>query len=149
MAGAPGKTPEERMEYLIRVADRMGIEKLICHLGMQTGSSDPSPEQLREDNDNVLRAVKASKGRALGYVYLNPNHGEASLKLLEEFVAKGPFVGVKLWVARRCREPELDPIIRRAGELKAGIYQHTWFKTGGNLPGESTPLDVASVDRYR
>src|SRR5687767_11980350 len=79
MAGAPGKTPEERMEYIIRVADRMGIEKLICHLGMQTGSNDPSPEDLRRYNDDVLRAVRASKGRALGYVYLNPNHGEASL----------------------------------------------------------------------
>ena len=34
------------------------------------------------------------------------------------------------------------PIIRRAAELKAVIFQHTWKKTGGNRPGESTPEDI-------
>jgi predicted TIM-barrel fold metal-dependent hydrolase len=27
------------------------------------------------------------------------------------------------------------------------IFQHTWFKTDGNLPGESTPMDVAELAR--
>jgi predicted TIM-barrel fold metal-dependent hydrolase len=56
-------------------------------------------------------------------------------------------VGVKLWVARRCSAPELDPIIRRAAEQKAVIYQHTWLKVGGNQPGESTPMDVVELSR--
>src|SRR6185436_1191325 len=58
----------------------------------------------------------------------------------------GPFVGVKLWVALRCSDKRLDSIIDRAAELKAPVYQHTWFKSGGdNLPGESTPLDLADL----
>ena len=56
-------------------------------------------------------------------------------------------VGVKLWTARRAREPELDPIIERAAAAKAVIFQHTWLKTGGNLPGESTPMDLAELAR--
>ena len=56
-------------------------------------------------------------------------------------------VGVKLWVAHRCSGPELDPIIARATELKAPILQHTWFKAGGNLPGESTPTDLVELAR--
>jgi predicted TIM-barrel fold metal-dependent hydrolase len=51
--------------------------------------------------------------------------------------------GVKLWVAHRCSEPELDPIVELATELKAPVFQHTWLKTNGNYPGESTPEDVA------
>src|SRR5207249_4564022 len=54
-------------------------------------------------------------------------------------------VGVKLWIARRCREAGIDPIAGRATELKAPVLQHTWFKADGNYPGESTPLDLAEL----
>ena len=56
-------------------------------------------------------------------------------------------VGVKLWVARRCNAPELDPIVKRAAELKAPVLQHTYIKATGNLPGESTPMDLAELAR--
>jgi uncharacterized protein len=29
--------------------------------------------------------------------------------------------------------------------LKAVVFQHTWIKTGGNFPGESTPMDLAAL----
>jgi uncharacterized protein len=35
--------------------------------------------------------------------------------------------------------------VKRAAELKAVIFQHTWIKITGNLPGESTPMDVATL----
>jgi hypothetical protein len=56
-------------------------------------------------------------------------------------------VGVKLWVARHCNTPELDPIVERAGELKAPVLQHTYIKATGNLPGESTPMELAELAR--
>src|SRR5262249_44644907 len=43
--------------------------------------------------------------------------------------------------------PDPDPTIARAPELMAPILQHTWFKVGGNLPGESTPLDLVELAR--
>jgi predicted TIM-barrel fold metal-dependent hydrolase len=54
-------------------------------------------------------------------------------------------VGVKLWVAQRCNAPELDPIIALAADLQAPVLQHTWIKVTGNLPGESTPMDLAEL----
>ena len=68
-----------------------------------------------------------------------------SLREIERCVADGPMIGVKLWVARKCSDEELDPIIQRCGELKAAIYQHTWLKTQGNRPGESTPMELATL----
>lgn len=56
-------------------------------------------------------------------------------------------MGVERLVALRCNDPRLDALIRRAAELKALIFQHTWFKSGGNLPGESTPHDLAELAR--
>lgn len=144
LTGLTGTTPEERVESLIAIADRMGIDRLCVYMGMKL-IYDPTPEMLRQQNDEVLRAIRKFPDRTFGFVYLNPKYVDESLAELERCVANGPMVGVKLWVARRCHEPELDPIIRRAAELKAVIFQHTWFKVSGNEAGESTPDDLVQL----
>lgn len=144
LSGVPGATPEERLARLLEFADRLGIERLCVMMGMNW-SYDPSPDDLRRQNDEVLRAVTRFPQRAFGFVYLNPKHVEASLAELDRCVRDGPMVGVKLWVAQRCNTPELDPIVRRATELKAVVLQHTYLKATGNLPGESIPTDLAEL----
>ena len=142
--GVPGNTPEAQLAKLLEYADRMGIARLCVFMGMEW-SYDPSPEKMRQDNDEVLRAVHHFPDRAFGFVYLNPKHTQASLDELNRCVRDGPMVGVKLWVAQHCNAPELDPIIERATELKAVVFQHTWLKIAGNLPGESTPMELAEL----
>lgn len=144
LAGVPGSTPEERLGRLLAWADRMGIARLCVFMGM-TLSEDPSPEKMRQENDEVVRAVRRFPERAFGFVYLNPRHPQASLEELNRCVRDGPMVGVKLWVAQRCHARELDPLIERATELKAVVLQHTWLKVTGNQPGESTPMDLAEL----
>jgi hypothetical protein len=139
-----GATPEARLGKLLRYADRMGSRRLCVFMGMEL-SYDPSPEKLRQENDEVLRALGAFPDRALGFVYLNPKHTQASMDELNRCVRDGPMVGVKIWVAQHCNSVELDPLIARATELKALIFQHTWIKTTGNSPGESTPTDLAQL----
>lgn len=141
-AGMPGRTPEERIERLLQFADRMKIRKLCVYMGTSF-SHDPTPDELRKQNDEVLQALKAGKERTLGFVYLNPKFPRESLDELNRCVADGPMVGVKLWVAMHASDPALDNLLRRAAELQAVVFQHTWIKAGGNLPGESTPMDVA------
>lgn len=144
LSGIPGTTPEERLGKLLEYADRMGIARLCVYMGMEW-AYDPSPEKLRQDNDEVLRAISHYPDRAFGFVYLNPKHTQTSLDELNRCVGDGPMVGVKLWVAQKCNAPELDRIIERAEELKAIIFQHTWLKITGNLPGESTPGDLVQL----
>ena len=139
-----GRTPEECIDRMLQYADRMGVDRLVVFLGTSR-LHDPSPEVFRRDNDEVLRAIRHAPRRALGFVYLNPNYVQESLRELERCVADGPMVGVKLWVARRCNHPNLDPIARRAGRLKAVVLQHTYWRVGPNLPGESFPADVAEL----
>jgi predicted TIM-barrel fold metal-dependent hydrolase len=146
LSGVPGRTPEERIDQLISFADRMGIERICVFMGMKW-SYDPTPGDMRQQNDEVLVAIKRWPKRTFGFVYLNPNHIEASLSELARCVRDGPMVGVKLWVARHCNTPELDPIVSRAADLKAIIFQHTYLKVGGNLPGESTPMELAELAR--
>lgn len=143
MSGVTG-TPEERVDELLRYADRMGIARLAVSMGLRF-VYDPSPEEVVKQNDDVLRAVEHGKGRVLGFVMLNPRHAEVSLKELDRCVGNGPMVGVKLWMAMRCNEPALDPIAARAAELKAPILQHTFWRTGEPIENESFPADVAEL----
>lgn len=139
-----GATAEQRAEKLLRVADRMGIERLCLYMGYPW-SQDPAPEKFRAENDQVLSVLPKHADRLLGFVYLNPKHAEASLAELERCVANGPMVGVKLWVAHRANTPEVERIVRRAHELKAVVFQHTWFKAGENYAGESTPSELVQL----
>lgn len=144
LSGVPGDTPEARLGKLLEFADRMGIARLCVFMGMRW-VYDPSPAELRQQNDDALRAVRRFPDRAFGFVYLNPKHTQTCLDELNRCVRDGPMVGVKLWVAERCNAPTLDPILERATELKAVVLQHNWLKITGNLPGESTPMDLAEL----
>jgi uncharacterized protein len=142
----PGPTPPARMEALVRIADRVGVERM-CICMSAPWQYEPTPEQFRRSNDDVLAILKEWGSRAYGLVYLNPQHLRESLDELERCVADGPMVGVKLWVGMRCNRAELDPIVQRAKALDALILQHTWIKQRGkgNLPGESTPSDLVEL----
>ena len=144
IAAVDGRTPDERMATLMGFADRMGIERVLIFMGYPM-VRDPSPDELRRQNDQVLQALGHWHDRAFGLAYVSPGHVEASLSEIDRCVRDGPMVGIKLWVARRCSDPAIDPIIRRAAELDGLIFQHTWIKAGGNLPGESTPQDLAAL----
>src|SRR5437762_14090044 len=67
----PGDTPEKRMEVLVRCADRLGIERIILSQGYSS-VLHPTADQIREENDRVMRAVRAFPDRAYGSVYLSP-----------------------------------------------------------------------------
>jgi uncharacterized protein len=144
LSGVPGRTPEERMAKLIESADRMGIARLCVYMGL-TWSHDPSPADFRKQNDEVLQALSHYHDRAFGFVYVNPKHLKESLAEIDRCVRDGPMVGVKLWVARRADTKEVDAIVERAAELHALVFQHTWIKATGNLPGESTPMELAAL----
>jgi predicted TIM-barrel fold metal-dependent hydrolase len=145
ITGVTGNTPEERMEKILSYADRMGVERLCVYMGMRYTVS-PTPARLREENDQVLRVLRRYPDRLFGFVYVSGDHVQVSLDEINRCVRDGPMVGLKLWMARKCSDPALDPIIDRAVVLKAVIFQHTWFKQDGTqLPGESTPHDVAAL----
>jgi hypothetical protein len=144
--GVSGLTLEERLKALFVYADQMGIERLGVYMGLKW-SQDPSPTVLVQQNSEVLRAIAKFADRAFGFVYVSAKHPVESLAELERCFAHGPMVGVKLWVAKTCSVSAIDAIIRRAVELKAVIFQHTWFKTNGNYPGELMPNALVTLAR--
>lgn len=142
-AGLTG-TPEERVDQILAVADRMGVTKFMICMGLRF-NADPKPEEFAKDNDAVLRAITHAPDRVLGFVYLNPKFVDESLRELARCVETGPMVGVKLWIAMRCNQKQIDPIVRRAAQLGVPILQHTYRRTGENLAGESSPSDLSEL----
>jgi predicted TIM-barrel fold metal-dependent hydrolase len=146
----PGATPEERLRSYIALADNMGLDRLILARGVPPYPREPNRAEMRKQNDDVMRAIRAYPDRALGTVYLNPHELQASLDELNRCVRDGPCVGVKLWVAAKVNIPNLDPIVARAQELKAVLFQHTWViarepGAGPADPNASTPDDLVET----
>jgi len=146
LAGFEGNSPADKAAEMMRFADRMGVDRLCVYMGYPM-LYDPKPDEMRTQNNQVIAGLEKWHHRAFGFVYLNPNYLDASLQEFDRCVRNGSMVGVKLWVAKRAASRELDAIVERAAAAHAIIFQHTWFKVGGNLPGESTPLDVAELAR--
>jgi predicted TIM-barrel fold metal-dependent hydrolase len=133
------------MAFLIRCADRLGIERLLLSQGY-SAHFHPTPDQLREENDRVLRAVRRFPDRSYGSVYVSPAYPDLSVQEFNRCVRDGPMVSIgEVEADRPCNVPEMDPIVERAASMKAPILQHTWLKAGGNEPGESTPYDLVEL----
>jgi len=143
-----GSTPGERMQNMIRYADRMGIERMCVFLGMEF-KFHAGAAAMRQQNDEVMEAVKHSDGRALGYAFMDPYYIDDCLDEVNRCVRDGPMVGLKFEfdTPALANSPILDPIIDRAGELKAVVMHHTYIKTTGQMLGESTPVELAELAR--
>jgi uncharacterized protein len=143
LSGVPG-TNAERVAVLLKYADRMAIERIVLFMGHHF-VAQPTPEEFRRENDEVMAATALAPQRVMGFVYLNPQYERECLAELDRCVRDGPMVGVKLWIAMECSRPELDPIVARAGELRVPVLQHAYWRTAGNLADESSPPDVAAL----
>jgi hypothetical protein len=148
LGSVPGGTPEERMAFLVKCMDRMGVERLILSQGYSADQHPNPPEQFRLENDRVLRAVKAFPDRAYGSVYITPALLDFSMQELNRCVRDGPMVMIgEIEAEARCNVPEMDPIAEWAAANEVVILQHEWLKTCGNDPGESSPFDVVELAR--
>jgi len=106
---------------------------------------DPPPEHFRDANTALLREMSLYPDLLVGFCYVNPRYVEASLDELDRCVRDGGMLGVKFWVGMPYSDPAVDPVVERIKELKVPILAHAWHKATGNLPGESTPEDVAAL----
>lgn len=134
--------------------ERMGIERSIS---LEIGGTLANP-LTPSPYDDALRGLLATERHHLsGITPIDPGFPDESCAKMEKWIRHGPCIGIKYVGGNKrgivCSHPNNDAIIRLAAELDATIYIHTWLKVGGsprlpgrdNLPGESTPMDVAAL----
>jgi predicted TIM-barrel fold metal-dependent hydrolase len=145
------RSHEENLFYV----ERMGIERMLS-LDIAGSPTDPLGTMLSDEKKREMREyLERHADRVSGLIPIDPSQPVESCRKMEEWIAKGPCIGIKYYGGNpggaACSHPDNDAIIRLAAELKAVIYIHTWLKIGGqprrpggdNERGESTPQDVA------
>jgi uncharacterized protein len=114
-------------EVQIDFADRLGIEKLIISKPVTTQTG--TPEEFREANDHVLRAMKLYPDRIMGQVTLNPQFRKESLEEIKRCVDQG-MVGIKVYYQVKISDPLFYPIIEKSIDLKMLILMHANCQLG-------------------
>lgn len=147
---------EEGPEVLIDFADRLGIEKLVVSRPVTTQTG--TPDEFRDANDHVLRAMKLYPDRIMGQVTFNPQYNKESFEEINRCVDQG-MVGIKVYYHVKINDPLFYPIIEKSIDLKMLILMHANCQLGmGGYrmkydthlnPNTSVPEDfVEAAGRY-
>ena len=159
----PGQTLTEKVENLMEIASRVGIDRLCLFLRV--------PESVPEKE--TLQILTRYPKKLFGFLWMSlwQRNTAENIALMNRWIADGPMFGMKIAGPDGvCSLPVYDPIFEHAARLKAVAYIHAWFKTGAvfsdlqaaeiaeppiAIPGgfptphESTPINVAELARRR
>lgn len=146
-----------RLPAYVAALERFDSRVLVSELGARERAWQHVPDVAHWQAGNAMCAelVRRYPQRLLGYCYVNPEHGREALVEMERRLLGEPgvFVALKLWVAVRCSDARLDPLMEFCAAHDIPVLQHTWMKVGpsgpgsGNLAGESTPGDLLALAR--
>lgn len=143
--GRNDQPPKKHAAEILRVAQRMGIEKITIAMGLTPHLRNPKPAEFRQKNDHMMAALDAFPRETLGLIYVNPLHVDESLAEIDRCRSHPQVIGLKLWIACRCHDPRLDPIAKMAAKHRMTIHQHVWDKSTPKTEGESLPEDLAEL----
>ncbi len=139
---------------LIEVSDRLGIEKLvISSIVTEYSGKSATPQEFRDCNDLVLKAMKQYPDRFLGQAFLNPVYGKESLEEIKRCMDQG-MTGLKVYNQVKINDPLFYPVIEKLIDLKMIILVHAFCglgmgghrpKYGNTEPNTSIPEDFAGV----
>lgn len=146
---ADGVYREEDVERCLALADRAGIDQVVYLFNTaNNGGTNPSPEDIRRNNDLGIRLTTEHPDRFSAFCYLNPSHDVAFLEEeMHRCLAAGPCIGIKLWISVKADDHQLDPIMTRARELGMPVLHHAWYKATDYVFNESTPTEIATLAR--
>jgi len=134
----------------IDLADRLGIDKLVISKPATRGN--PSPSEIRENNDYVLKAVKKFPDRFIGQMTVNVNHQKESLEEIDRCIDQG-MVGLKLYTQVKINDPLFYPVIEKFIDLRMIILMHVGIGKArvelnpGEPEGVTIPSDFVDVSR--
>ncbi|MFM1803116.1 MAG: hypothetical protein RJA81_2468 [Planctomycetota bacterium] len=136
-------SPEQAASYMLSQADRAGIERMVLMNLGRVWSYAPDMKDCRDANDRALEVARIAPDRFICFAYVNPIQTQAAIEEIDRQVRKNRMAGVKLWVALKASDSRVIEVVKHAAKLGVPVLQHVWIKSAGNLPGESTPDDVA------
>lgn len=145
--GGTESRPSDHLDRTKRLAHLSGISSILLLGPVLSIPPDPSPEQIRQSNTNTLRIMEDDPEFYWGACYLNPAHDPAFIREEAKRCVEAGMVAIKLWIAVKASDRRCDPVMDIAAEVGVPVFIHAWYKTTGNLPGESSGADIADLAR--
>lgn len=130
------------VEDTIRSCDRVGITHTAVSI-----PNGKTPQEIKENNNIVLKAMKAFPDRILGQCFINPGFKKEALEEMNRCIGEGMVMLGELYNAFKINDPLYYPIIERCIDLKIPLLMHAsttlgnWWK--GNPPSKPTNASVA------
>jgi len=112
-----------KVEDMISKMDKFGID-----MGMVSNLRGIFYD-FRQCNSELRDAIAPYPDRLKGYIVVNPNYPEESLRQIEEFSRLPQFVGVKLhasWHNRPIDGEEFDPLFKMCEKLGLPVLVHSY-----------------------
>ncbi len=114
-------------ERLISTGDMLGITEFWCSSPI-TGGRLAGIEEVRAENDAVLRAMKRFPDRIRGLCFVIPGHYRHALDEIDRCLDAG-MIGLKLYNQYRIDDPAVFPVIERIIERKVPLLEHAGLPT--------------------
>ncbi|HJN15929.1 MAG TPA: amidohydrolase family protein [Armatimonadota bacterium] len=138
--------PFEQMAHVLRLADKVGIGRIVVLGGNLGFGYQPIAEQVMAINDLTMRLVDRWPGRLIGFCRLNAGLDDAVVEReVERCIRDGNLRGIKLAVWPNARSAELDATMHLAQAMGLPVLHHCWYKTTCKYEGESDPTDMAHL----
>ncbi len=136
------------------IAEKLHIGKM--YVGQPMLWKKWTPDEFREANNEMLKAMKQFPGKVVGQISLNPHYGKESLEEIKRCADQG-MVGTRLYYQAKINDPVYAPVIEKLTDLKMIIFIHGEAQRGvggyrmkydiGRPPTISRPEDFAEAAR--
>lgn len=130
---------EENARAMHRAAEKFGVERILISA---LGSHHPDEAEIDALNNRCFCLCREDD-LFLPYITIAPEKKNA-LAVLDRGIEQGA-VGMKIWVSYLCNDPCCDTLYRRCAEVGLPVLIHTFAKSVGQLPGESTAVHLAAA----
>ena len=114
-------------ERLISTGDMLGITEFWCSSPITSGRL-AGIEEVRAENDAVLRAMKRFPDHIRGLCFVIPGHYQSALDEIDRCLDAG-MIGLKLYNQYRIDDPAVVPVIERIVERKVPLLEHAGLPT--------------------
>ncbi len=141
-----GKTPEglaSSKEKLQNASKDFGIDRIYVS-GLCSKISDEA--EIDYLNSEVYKFMKEEPGLIGGAVYINPENKNV-LDVLKQAIEEQGFELIKLWCCTFADVPAMDPVMEYAAENGVPVLFHSFKKSNGQVPNETTGINVANIAR--
>ena len=122
-------------DQLVTAGEMLGITEFWCS-SPYTGPGFPTIEDVRRENDAVLRAMRRHPRRIRGMCYVMGAHYRAALDEIDRCLDEG-MIGIKLYYQHKLSDPAVWPVIEHSIRRRIPILVHSgYLRDAGDLAGQ-------------